>query len=223
MGVNGLAVEVVAGDRNDVFAVIGAFGQFDFLALQFARAKLHRFRQIEDLHAGVVVVELARDAPALRLEDVGEHVAQGGLTGVAEMKRARGVGGDVFEQNAFAAVRLVAAVEHAFTEHLTDDFLHGAFLNAQVDEARPGDLDGTQELVGFGIGLERFDDVLSDGAGVLLELSREMHGDGAGDVAVLGILGTLENHFRIMNTHGGEGAADQGDDGFFLLQQHVRE
>ena len=120
-------------------------------------------------------------------------------------------------------MRLVAAVERTFAQHLTNDFLHGALLNAQVDEARSGDLDGTQELVGFGIGLKSIDDVLSDGAGILLELSREMHGNRAGDVTVLGILGTLENHFRIMNPHGGEGAADQGDDGFFLLQQHVRE
>ena len=45
VSVNGLAVEVVAGDRNDVFAVIGALGQIDFFALQLARY-LSRFARV---------------------------------------------------------------------------------------------------------------------------------------------------------------------------------
>ena len=62
--------------------------------LDAARARLHRQREVLDLHAGVVVVELAADLVALRLQQRGERVAERRLPAVADVQRAGRIGRD---------------------------------------------------------------------------------------------------------------------------------
>jgi hypothetical protein len=56
-----------------------------------------------DLHARVVVIELAVHAPALGGEQVADGVAHGGLAAMAHVQRAGGVGGDELDQHLLAA------------------------------------------------------------------------------------------------------------------------
>jgi hypothetical protein len=71
--------------------VITALRDDERLARALAQTRLHALREIRDLHAGVVVVELTRDGPALRAEQRGNRVTKRGLTPMAHMKRARRV------------------------------------------------------------------------------------------------------------------------------------
>ncbi len=60
VGVHRLAGEEVGGDVGDVVAVVGRLGPAGVAGLEAVEARLHRRRQRRDLHARVVVVELAR-------------------------------------------------------------------------------------------------------------------------------------------------------------------
>ena len=75
MRMNRFFIQKIAGDRDDVFAVIGIFRKLDGLALKFSAAQLHGVCKVADLHACIVVVKLARNLPALGAEKIGEHVA----------------------------------------------------------------------------------------------------------------------------------------------------
>ena len=79
MRVNGLAVEIVAGNGDHVFAVIGVIGKLDGFSLELACAQADGFGEVADLNDGVVVVELARDFPDLSRKKVGAHVAKRSL------------------------------------------------------------------------------------------------------------------------------------------------
>ena len=76
---HGLAGEEVGGDVGDVVAVVGRLGPAGVARLQALQARLHRAGQRGDLHAGVVVIELARAPASPGLEQVADRVAQRGL------------------------------------------------------------------------------------------------------------------------------------------------
>ena len=64
-------VEVALRELADVLATIAVLGKRRVLAEELLRPRAHRDREVLDLLAGVVVVELARDRRALPLEQVG--------------------------------------------------------------------------------------------------------------------------------------------------------
>ena len=220
MRMHGLAVKVVAGDGDHVFAVIGVFRKFDGFTLELAGAQADGFGEIADLNAGVVVVELAGDFPALSGEKIGKHVSEGALTGVAEMKRAGRVGGHELKKNGLVLVGVAAAEGRAGLEDLTDDFLAGVVLNAEVDEAGAGDFDRLDESFAFGVGLEGLDDLRGDLARVLLEGASELHGDRTGDVAVFGHLRAFENDGDAGDAERFERGGNEGGQSLFLLSEH---
>ena len=74
MRMHGLAVKVVAGDGDHVFAVIGVFWKLQRFALQLTAADLYRHGEIANLHTGVVVIELTRNFPALTVKEIGEDI-----------------------------------------------------------------------------------------------------------------------------------------------------
>ena len=128
-GDDGLLSAVVAGDVNDVVAVVAVFGEIfgGLFAGQFFGAGLHGNREIVNLNAGVVVVELAHHAVALRGHDAGEHVAQSPLTSVPQMQRAGGVGRDVLEKHALAFKSFASAVSGTLAQHIANG-THLGFL-----------------------------------------------------------------------------------------------
>ena len=128
-GDDGLLSAVVAGDVNDVVAVVAVFREIfgGLFAGQFFGAGLHGNREIVNLNAGVVVVELAHHAVALRGHDAGEHVAQSPLTSVPQMQRAGGVGRDVLEKHALAFKSFASAVSGTLAQHVANG-THLGFL-----------------------------------------------------------------------------------------------
>ena len=91
---------------NDVFAAITVVWPPRAVRLDAFRTQLHRAGQVLDLIAGIVVIKLAMHRAALRFEQIAQRVAERGLTGVAGMQRAGGVGGDKFHQHSFATSRV---------------------------------------------------------------------------------------------------------------------
>ena len=81
--------EIALRELADVFAAVPVLGKRRVLAEELLRARAHRDREILDLLAGVVVVELARHVGALPLEQARERVAERRLTAVADVQRSR--------------------------------------------------------------------------------------------------------------------------------------
>ena len=82
----------IGRDIGDVFAVVGCFGPLRIARLEAAAARLHRDREVGNLHPGIVVIKLARDGIALRVKQMAQRVAQRGLAAVAHVQRAGRVG-----------------------------------------------------------------------------------------------------------------------------------
>src|SRR5690606_22689748 len=97
--------------------------------------------QVLDLDAGVVVVELALDLPAVGVEHAGDAVADRGGAAVAHVQRTGRVGRDVLHARGAALAGGVAAVLAAVAQHPRDLALPGTGGEVEVDEAGPGDLD----------------------------------------------------------------------------------
>ena len=99
VGLDRLAGPEVGGDVGDVVAVVGVLGPARIARRQAGEPGLDRGGEGGDLHAGVVVIELAHDLPALGLEQVADRVAEGRLAGVADVQRAGRIGGDELDQH----------------------------------------------------------------------------------------------------------------------------
>ena len=133
MRMDGLLVEKIAGDRDDVFAVIGIFRELDGFALKFAAAQLDGVRKVSDLNARIVVVELAGNLPALGAEKIGKHVAQSALASMAQVQGAGGIRRNVLEKHRWISL-------HGGDKLLGD--CTGIFLQAtgQLQSAGAGDV-----------------------------------------------------------------------------------
>nr|GEU28637.1 hypothetical protein [Tanacetum cinerariifolium] len=213
----------ILGDVGDVVAVVGRLGPGRIARLVAAQARLHRVGQGLDLHAGVVVIELAGDVVTLGAEQRRQGVAQRGLAAVAHVQRTGRVGGHEFDDHALAGAGRAVAVRCALRQHGLDHGLLGGCSDAQIDEAGTGDIDRLHQAGGGRICLERIDQARGQFARIHLELLGQLHGDVAGDVAVGRIARTLEHHVGIhfsASEDGGEGGLEQGGDILFLLGEH---
>ena len=139
IGADGFLREKVGGDVGNVVAVVevfalGVFGvgrPAGITWLEALRAQLHRAGEGFDLHASVVVVELAPDGVALGGQQVADGITQRGLAAVANVQGAGGVGTDEFDQYFFPAGGL-RAVLLACGEHFAHDLLLGLRFEADV-------------------------------------------------------------------------------------------
>ena len=214
--------EEIARDVDDVVAAVARFRKLHRLAQQFARARLHRQREVGDLHAGVVVIELARHLPALRREQVGERIAERGLARVAKVQRPGRVGRNKLDHHAVAGMRGRRAEALALAQRQTHDLLLGRGRQPQVDEARPGDLHRIDEAGGGRVDLQRIGDGLADLARVLLQRLRDLHRDVAGEVAVRLDLRPLQHDWHAGDAEAGKRLLDQRGNALFLLRKHWR-
>src|SRR5690606_18125568 len=130
---------VVAGDVGDVVALVAVGRVVGRIRRDAARARLHADREVVDLVAGVVVVELAGDLVAAGVVEAADRVAQRGLARVAHVQRAGGIGRDELDHDLFAVAR-AAAVGPALFADGRQHGLTGARRDAEIDEAGPGDL-----------------------------------------------------------------------------------
>ena len=89
-------------DFDDVFAAITVVRPTFAVWFNALRTQLYRARQIVDLVARVVVIELAMNRATLRFKQIAQRVAERSLSRVARMQRARWVRGDEFDEDFFA-------------------------------------------------------------------------------------------------------------------------
>src|SRR5690606_36600754 len=203
LDLHGVAAAVGVGHVLDVVAVVGLRRPLRVARLEPAQARLHRARQVLDLHAGVVVVELALDLPAVGVEHAGDAVADRRGAAVAHVQRAGRVGRDVFHAGGAALAGGVAAVLGAVAQHAGDLALPRARGQVEVDEARPGDLH-PGDVVAGGEGL---DQRLGQRARVGARGLGQQHRRVGGEVAMLAGLGALDHEVG----RGGVGGQLAGD------------
>ena len=211
---DGRADQVGMGHVGDVFAIVGGFRPAGIAGLEAARARLHRAGEVVDLHAGVVVIELAFDGPAVGVQQARQRVADRRGAAVADMQRAGRVGRDVFHAHGHAVAALVAAVILALLEHARGFVGIRGGAEVEVDEARAGDLDAGHVAAGR----ERIDQRLGQRTRVAARGLGQQHRGIGGEIAVFAGLGTLDDEIRrdgigrqgAVGAQGFDALADQG-------------
>ncbi|GMA92145.1 hypothetical protein GCM10025869_26740 [Homoserinibacter gongjuensis] len=145
-------------------------------------------REAVDLGAVVVEVVLARDEAALRLHEPGQAVADRSPAGAADVDGAGGVRRDELEVDAHALVERAAAVALTELENARGQRARGRRVEADVEEARSGDL-GARDAVDLGEGRrERIGEFPRRHAEALAELEGRV----GRPVAVVPIAGAFE-------------------------------
>src|SRR5438067_2534020 len=134
LAVVGARPEPFRGDLADVLAVVAVGRELGRETEALAHARLHREREVVDLVAGVVVVELARDLKAARFEQRRDRVAERGLPPVPDVQGAGRVRRHELDHDALAARALGAPVASALGEDGAHDVLLRLRAQAQVDE-----------------------------------------------------------------------------------------
>ena len=195
VGLDRLERSEVGSDVGDVLAVVGVFRPGGVSRLVAQQPRLRGACQRGDLHPGVVVIELPVHLPALAVHQVAHRVAQRRLPAVAHVQRAGRVGRDELHHHLPAVGRL-RAEGLAGLQHLAHHRLLGRSRQAQVDEARAGDLESLHPVVHLGLAAQGLDQRLGHFTGVLLQRSRQGHGAGDGQIAVRGLAWGFERGFE---------------------------
>ena len=128
--------------------MISAFWNRSFTAAERGDAGLNARREIVDLHAGVVVIELARHLPAGRLEQRRDRVSERRLPAVTDVQRPGRVRGDKFDVDGLTVsnVRLSKIFIRADNiAHALGDELR---IETEVHEPRTGDVDSLDARIG---------------------------------------------------------------------------
>ena len=106
------------------------------MSAELPHARLHAQREIDDLRAGVVVVELSRDAPAGRAEQRADRVAERGLSAVADVQRSGRIRRDEFDVHGALLAGVRTSVLIARRDQRTESLGEHVRGNAKVDEPR---------------------------------------------------------------------------------------
>ena len=133
----GLGRDDLGGDVVDVGPGVTVLGHR--LPL---RGRLQAPGEPVDLGAGVVEVVLPRHLGAAGLQQPAERVTDRGPPGAADVHRAGRVGRDELEVDPLPGQRLRAPVGLAGGDRLDRDLPQRALGEGDVQEARPGDVDG---------------------------------------------------------------------------------
>ncbi len=157
------------------------------------------FPEEVDLPAGVIEVVLPPDVVAGELEQPRQAVAVGGVTGGGHGHRAGGIARDVLDLHPLRPGRRARPVPRPLLEHPSDGVAIPGGGHAQVEEARPGDLD-RRDVLRRDLGGDPRGDVARRRPQRLGELQRHRRRV----VAVIGI-------GRPVEPNGDAVAADSGD------------
>ncbi len=173
-----------------VLALIPSFRKIERMARELAQPHNHRCREILYLHAGIVVVVLARHRPSRPLEQRRDRVAEHSLAPVPHVQWTGGICGDELHDDALPRPALVASV--AIT--LRNDGCEAAGICAcgeiEVDEAGSRDLDLAHARRGE---VELLDETRRERAWLVAERLGQHHREVRAPVAVRGIAGALEH------------------------------
>ena len=177
-------------DRHEVIAGIEPFRNLaDVLAERFAVAQVGRAREHIDLRAGVVDVIFARDVVACKIQQTAQRVAEHRAAAMADMHRPGRIGRDVFDIDLGAVADRAFAVSRAFAQHREQFARPDLGLQGEIDEAGPGDLDGSHQIVGA----QFFRDFVGEIARFCLGVLGEHHCGIRRHVAMAGIARRLDH------------------------------
>ena len=172
------AVGHLGGPVDDVLAAVAVLGR---LLAGFAGGE--RRGECLHLHAAVVDVELVGDVVADEAQQPGQAVAVDRAAGVTGVHRAGRVGRHVLDHHPGAGADVAAAVVGTGVDDGADQVVQPRRVQAEVDEAGPGDLD-RGDVAGRVRG-ERVGELLGELAGVATGGLGGGHGDVGGELAVL--------------------------------------
>ena len=177
-------------DRHEIVAGIEPFRNLaDVLAERFAVAQECRAREHVDLRAGVVDVIFARDVVAGKIKQAAQRVAEHRAPAMADMHRPGRIGRDVFDIDLGAVADRAFAVGRAFAQHREQLVRPDLGLQGEIDEAGPGDLDGSDQIVGA----QFFRDLVGEIARLCLGVLGEHHRGIGRHVAMAGIARRLDH------------------------------
>ena len=213
--VAGMRRDVLPRDLADVLAVVAVLGHLGALARGLPDARLHREREVHDLVAGVVVVELARDRVALPFEERGDHVAQRRLAAVAHVQRPGGIGGHELHHELLPAPRRRAPVRAGLRVDRLQDAEARLGGEREVDEAGARDVDPGEERGGT----DRGDDGGRHVARLLAHAPGDLQRDVGREISMVHVLRTLDQHgdFPRRGKRPGDGALHEAFDLRFRL------
>ena len=190
LAIVGMLGDVALRDLADVLALVALLGDLSGEATRLANSRLHAARQIQDLTAAVVVVELAAHLPAGPLEQRRDGVAERGLAAVADVQRARGVRGHELDVDLLMPADVAFPVVRPGGDDRRQHAHDLRFGQKEVDEPRSGDLNVADEPRGQ---FEAGDEPLGDGARLLTECFRERERQIGSEIAVARIARTLQH------------------------------
>ena len=220
IGLDRLPSAEIRSDVGDVFAVVGRFWPAGVCGRQAIEPRLDGRCQRGDLHPGIVVIELPRDLPTLRCQQIAQRVAQRSLAGVTQVQGSGRVGRDELDQRALA-VRCLHAEARRVAQHLGHHGLLGRGRQTQVDEAGPSDLEGGDPTLNRGLSLQRGDQLLGNLSWTGFGRTRHLHRHGDGQIAVRRLLRRFKPQVQAMpGRHLGGGLA-QGVEQLLLGLDHV--
>ena len=138
-GIRSRRIGEARGELLDVVAAIAVLR--DRLA---AGERGDRLAQLAHLRAGVVDIELTRDLVAVEREHARERIAVGGVTGVTDVHRPRGVRRDELHEDPLGLPRPAGAIALAGRECLPERAAKPGIRDEQVQEPRAGHLEALE-------------------------------------------------------------------------------
>ena len=148
-----------------------------------------------DLNACIVVIKLSVNRQTLGHQQVADRVAQRRLPAVAYMQRTGWVGRYKLDHGARITDRRFDTELPSRSQHFPHGFLLGRRLEPEVDKAGSGDVDGLHPVLESRVGQQDGPQRFSHLSRIQLEPSGQLHGSGAGKVAVGSNLGGLQSGF----------------------------
>ena len=180
-------------DRDHVVAWIKAFGDLaDILAQRLPVAQVGRAPELVDLGAGIVHVVFAHHLVAGLLEHIGQRIAEHRAAAMADMHRPRRVGGNVFDLRALARAEVRRAESCTRRNDVPHELPPPCVREANVEEARPRNLDSVDVAVPFEARGQRHRDVPGLLSGALGQHHRRVRGH----IAVRRVPRLLDVHAR---------------------------
>ena len=183
-------------NRLEIVARIKALGdRADIFAQRLAVAQVGRAREHIDLRAGIIDVIFARDRKAGEGEQIRQRVAEHGAAAMADMHRPGRICRDIFDIDQRTAADVALAVVRTELDGAAQRLDPGRGLEREIDEARPGDLDLGDQIVGAKLFRNRFRELARLFAGIL----GEHHGGIGRHVAMRRIARRLDRHARLID------------------------
>ena len=142
-----------------------------------------------DLNARIVVIKLSVNRQTLGHQQIADRVAQRRLPAVAHMQRTGWVGRDKLDHGARITDGRFDTELPSRSQHLPHGFLLGRRLESEVDKAGSGNVDGLYPVLKSRLGQQDGTQRFSHLTRIQLEPFGQLHGCGAGKVAVGSNLG----------------------------------